>query len=88
MRTHGLTPQQLFTWRRTMRRKPAPEGSAALPAFVPAVVEAAKPATPDSKTTSRPPVIELDIEGDSVWIWRGADAGLVTAIIGALKASR
>jgi transposase len=39
-RRHGLTPQQLFTWRREARRDrvvPAPD---AAPAFVPAVIDA------------------------------------------------
>jgi transposase len=87
-RRYGLTPQQLFTWRRAMRRKSAADESAVSPAFVPAVVEPAESATPEIKTIARPPVIELDIGGDSVWIWRGADAAVVTAIIGALKAPR
>jgi transposase len=30
-------------------------------------------------------VIELDVDGASVWIWRDADLGMVTAIIDALK---
>ncbi len=87
-RRHGLSPQQLFTWRRSMRRKPAAEKSAVTPTFVPAIVEPADSAAPEIKTIARPPVIELDIDGDSVWIWRGADAAVVTAIIGALKAPR
>jgi transposase len=33
-RRHGLTPQQLFTWRREARRRS--EAFAAVPAFVPA----------------------------------------------------
>jgi hypothetical protein len=37
---------------------------------------------------ARPPVIELDIAGSSVWIWRDAEAAMVTAIIGALKAAK
>ena len=87
-RRHGLTPQQLFSWRRTMRvRSPSGEraGSAA---FVPAVVETGEAAASDIKTIARPHVIELDIGGDSVWIWGGADAAIVTAIIGVLKTSK
>ena len=30
-------------------------------------------------------MIELDIDGASVWIWRDADVEMVTAIIDALK---
>jgi len=43
-RRHGLTPQQLFTWRREARRKAGEETDA--PPFVPAIVEApSAPAT-------------------------------------------
>ena len=37
---------------------------------------------------TRPHSIELDIEGSSVWVWPGADAAMVAAIIGALKAAK
>jgi transposase len=76
-RRHGLTPSQLFTWRREARLQ---SSEADNPGFVPAVVD-----RPDA--VQRPPVIELDLGGDSVWIWGGADAAIVTAVIGALKKS-
>jgi len=76
-RNHGLTPTQLFTWRREARRESAEAGDLT---FVPAVVEPADANVPR-------PVIELEIGGDSVWVWRDADVGLVTAVIGALKRS-
>jgi transposase len=85
-RRRGLTPQQLFTWRREARQKAASDGVR----FAPVVVEprgTAPAALPsESKTvTVRPHVIELDVDGASVWIWRDADLGMVTAIIDALK---
>src|ERR1700755_2889643 len=40
-RRHGLTPQQVFAWRRQARRQPAP--MAGDPQFVPAVVDAMAP---------------------------------------------
>ena len=41
----------------------------------------------ESKTvTVRPHVIELDVDGASVWIWRDAEIEMVTAIIDALRA--
>ena len=79
----------MFTWRREARRKAGEETDA--PPFVPAIVEApGAPATLRSLAESeavaaQPPIIELDIGGSSVWIWRGADAAMVTSIIGALK---
>ena len=92
MRRHGLTPQQLFNWRRQARRE-AEKGTGALP-FVPVVVETPSAASPPAEsveskpTDARPPVIELDIAGSSVWIWHDAEAAMVTAIIGALKAAK
>jgi transposase len=89
-RTHGVTPQQLFGWRREARRKAAEATEG--PRFVRALVE-----TPDFSSagrvkteavSARPHNIELDIDGVSVWIWRGADPTMVTSIIGALKAGK
>ncbi|WP_394042909.1 IS66-like element accessory protein TnpA [Xanthobacter aminoxidans] len=49
-RRHGLTPQQLFTWRREARK-----ASETIPAFVPAVVtQEIAPASEPSPTRSRP----------------------------------
>lgn len=86
-RRRGLTPQQLFTWRREARLKA--ETSDGAP-FTPVIVdprEAAPSAwTPESKAAPvRPHVIELDIDGASVWIWRDANVEMITAIIDALK---
>jgi transposase len=91
-RLHGISPQQLFAWRREARRRF--EASTDAPPFVPAVVEAADgervslQAAPSERVTSRPHSIELDIDGTSVRIWRDANAAMVTAIIGALKVAK
>jgi len=91
-RRHGLTPQQLFAWRRQARRE-ADEGIGGSP-FAPVVVEPPRVASPPAESAetklsdSHPPVIELDVEGSSVWIWPGAEAAMVTAIIDALKAAK
>ncbi len=96
-RRHALTPQQLFAWRREARLRSA--GGDDAPSFVPAVIDvvsqssAAAPnieariETPELPPP-RPHAIELDVNGTSVWIWREADAAMVTAIIAALKAGR
>ena len=87
-RHHGVTPQQLFTWRREARRRAA---EIEAPPFVPAVVAPRRSATTasgeaESEATGAPAhVVELDIGGSSVWIWPGADAAMVRAVIGALK---
>ena len=89
-RRYGLTPQQLFAWRREARLQSevAPE-----PLFVPAIAgsgdDGAIPApTATAAQTARPHSIELDIAGASVFIWPDADAAIVAAIIGALKARK
>ena len=84
-RQHGLTPTQLFSWRRAARLRAAEER----PEFVPAILEASvdKP-DQEQQTTDRSPVIGFDLHGASVWICSGADAGLVSAIIHALKAPK
>ncbi len=87
-RRRGLTPQHLFTWRRDAREKAA--ASDGVP-FAPVVVEprgTAPAALPSERKAAAlgAHVIELDVDGASVWIWRDADLGMVTAIIDALKA--
>ncbi|WP_155982423.1 transposase [Xanthobacter sp. 126] len=72
-RRHGLTPQQLFTWRREARK-----ASETIPAFVPAVVtQEIAPASEPSPTCSRPKrrgrqrraaAIEVDVAGVQVMI--------------------
>lgn len=100
-RRHGLSPQQVFTWRRQARRLPTP--MAADPPFVPAVVDAMAPvavAGQERKTARRkakPDVrarrcdaggIEIEAEGLTIRAGRGADVAMIAAIVHALKASR
>jgi len=91
-RRHGLTPQQLFAWRRQALRRT--EVDVATPAFASVVVEAPRTAqSPDAGGASatgdaRPHSIELEIDGSRVWVWSGAEVAMVGAIIGALKATR
>jgi transposase len=88
-RRNGLTPQQVFTWRRQARRPAASETEA--PKFVPAVVESTLRARAirQRKRTRRARIsgsIEVEIEGVSVRIGRGAEAKTVAAVLRALKA--
>jgi len=93
-RRHGLTPQQVFTWLRQARRLPTPKADD--PQFVPAVVDAMAPAVAvghERKTARRkakPDVggIEIEAEGVTIRVGRGADVAMIAAIIRALKASR
>ena len=103
-RRHALAPSQLFTWRREFRRAAQATGIGAAvapepePFFVPAVID------PQSTTIApgRTPVVrkrrarrareaaavELEIDGVAVKIARGADAGVIAAVINALKTVR
>ena len=92
-RRHGLTPQQLFTWRRDARKRMEAE---ARPAFVPAVIapEAAtepaleKPLRPRARrgpARRRAAAIAIDVDGVKVTIENGASPATIAAVIGALK---
>jgi len=93
-RRHGLTPQQVFTWRRQARRLPTP--MADNPPFVPAVVDAMASvavAGRERKTAQRKAkqdvgCIEIEAEGVTIRVGRGADVAMIAAIVHALKASR
>ena len=89
-RRHGLTPQQLFTWRRAARKQLEAE---APPTFVPAVVVAPEPAEtktvrPRTKRRAarrRAAAIELEASGVTVRIGDGASPATIAAVIRALK---
>ena len=97
-RRHGLSPSQLFAWRRLLRRDVA---DPAFPLFVPAVITAsalppmstAAVASTTRRRRSRrssgvATAVELEIDGVAVKIARGADARVIAAVINALKATR
>ncbi len=91
-RRHGLTPQQLFTWRREARK------AAEAPTFVPAVItpEVAtepKPFKPPrsqmkrGRRRRRAAAIEIDLDGVRVTIENGASPATIAAVISALKSA-
>lgn len=89
-RRHGLTPQQLFTWRRLARRSALSSPSM----FVPAVVEPADPEPPipvavprRARRRSNTDGIELEIAGVEVRIGADAKPRSIAAVIRALKAN-
>jgi transposase len=96
-RRYGLTPQQLFTWRRLARHAPSAEEVAETPQpaaillFVPGVVEPAepKPSPPSCRARRRRKAseIELEIGGVEVRIGADADPRAIAVVIRALKAS-
>jgi transposase len=87
-RRHGLTPQQLFTWRRGARRRQV------IPAFVPAVINepgrkgVGKATKRDGRRRRHQTngIIEVEIDGVTIRVGGSADARTVAAIIRALKA--
>jgi transposase len=92
-RQHGLTPQQVFTWRR-QARQPLANTESKAPQFVPAIVETALPPAVlrgrQRKRTGQASrscgSIEVEIDGVTIRIGRGAEAKTVAAVLRALKA--
>jgi transposase len=74
-RRYGLTPQQLFGWRRSTRRRPEAGGAA----FAPVIVDAASP------ITSGHPVIEIVIGAAAVRVAPCVDAATLTTVLRALR---
>jgi transposase len=86
-RRNGLTPQQLFTWRRGFRRNAAVSMADAPTEFVPVMIETS--AVESRKEQAEvAPLIGFELEGASVWVSSGADASMVATIIRALKVGK
>lgn len=92
-RRHGLSPSQLFCWRRLARERDQ-VGSGVAPLFMPAIVEAPQDAVRKTtrsprptKAASFPAAIEVDIGGARMRIASGANAQMIAAVVRALKAS-
>jgi len=99
-RRHGLDPSQVYAWRRDFRDRleaedvslpsAGPQGAA----FVPAVIDLGAPPDPApvrrarKRRRSKASAVELEIDGVAVKIGRGADAGVIAAVIEALKRAR
>jgi transposase len=91
-RRHGLSPQQLFGWRRQLRESEARRSEADGLQFVPAVVDAGSPPVPRRrglryKAQASAGTIEVEISGVTVRVGRGADTRTLMAVLRALKAS-
>jgi transposase len=92
-RRHGLTPQQLFGWRRQARQATSAGADREAPRFVPAVVDRPIPVRP-VRRCGRPrrrhpdlgsSVIEVVIDGVTIRVGRGAEPKTVAAVLRALK---
>ena len=95
-RRHGLSPQQLFGWRRQLKEAAARHSGAEELQFVPAVLDVVVPApavcarrkAPRCKSEPDAGTIEVEVNGVTIRVGRGADANTIAAIVHALKASR
>jgi transposase len=95
-RRHGLSPQQLFGWRRQLREAAAGHSEAEELQFVPAVADGIAPASarrgghkaPRWKSEPAARAIEVEVDGVTIRTGRGADANTIAAIVQAVKASR
>ena len=93
-RRHGLSPQQLFGWRRQLRASPARYSKVDELEFVPAVVDVTSPGSAVRRQRRAPlckeqPVagtIEVEIDGVTVRVGRSVDAKTIRAVLRALKA--
>lgn len=93
-RRHGLTPQQLFTWRRLARKPLEAAPDVDVPMFAPAVLDvlttpaAKEQASPrEARRKSGSGAIELELGGAVVRIASGTDAATIAAVIQAVKAT-
>jgi transposase len=94
-RRHGLSPQQLFGWRRDVKEARAGVSKDDEPRFVPAVVDAAPSDTAGHRQRKAKRrhwdeplagTIEVAIDGVTVRIGAGAPLDTITAVLRVLKA--
>src|SRR3954454_7226065 len=79
-RRHGLTPQQLFGWRRDAQRQAAVVDG---PAFAAVIVESHAPILPAPR---EPRLIEVAIGTVTVRVPSGTDSATLEAVLRAVKA--
>jgi transposase len=90
-RRHGLSPQQLFGWRRQLRESEASGSDADGLEFVPAIVDVGSSAVPQRRlrrgeVEASAGAIEIEIDSVTVRVGRGADATTLMTVLRALKA--
>jgi transposase len=97
-RRHGLSPQQLFGWRRQARQLlettttedarfvPAMVESAAVEAPLPAPLPGCREPKRARRADGISGIVEIEIDGVTVRVGRGADAKTIAAVLRALKA--
>ena len=87
-----ICPQQLFGWRRQRLRdggahRTAAAADALHPAFVPLVMDTPPSPTPAPASEAASPAIEVRLAGAVVRVASGIDAGLLTTVLRAVRAS-
>jgi transposase len=90
-RRHGLSPQQLFGWRRQLRESQIGASEADGLQFVPAVVDVGSSPVRQrraarGKVETSAGAIEVEIDGITIRVGRGADAKTLMTVLRALKA--
>src|SRR3954467_14772644 len=90
-RRHGLTPAQLFTWRRLARRSRVPKAPAL---FVPPLADPPPgrpppPASQPRRARRHGPVMGIEVEMDGIVVRIGSGGGpeAIAAVIRAVKAA-
>jgi transposase len=89
-RRHGLTPQQLFGWRREARQRAESEAGEISRAFTPVIVEASRRHLDAPIAAARPsgsPMVEIVIGAATVRIPAGIDAVTLTTVLRAVRAA-
>ena len=81
-RRYGLTPQQLFSWRRQARGRAEDNG----PAFAPVIFEERRAAKGASAAPAAPGVIEIVIGAATVRVAPGIDAASLQTVLRAVMA--
>ena len=85
-RRHGLTPQQLFAWRREARWRAVSGAGDGTPAFVPVALEPAATTRPTPRRALPAPAVEIEVAGLLVRVPPGMDAATIAAVLRAAKA--
>jgi len=88
-RRHGLSSQQLFTWRRDARRASESVEAAFVPALLSPLTDRCKTAKPrrERRISKLQTAIELEVGGVIVRIAEGAGVALIRSVIRALKSA-
>jgi transposase len=87
-RRHGLTPQQLFGWRRAAQRRAEGESGVA---FARVIVDSSRAGPAVASALGRPsggsPIMEIVIGGATIRVWPGSEAGTLQAVLRAVLAA-